>query len=129
LLLHLATAYNHSESILPDKDYANQFDPKVDRVYCQFTHPGVLTALATIFVRDNKVIATMEVPLLTAVLTTVVASLKMPSVTSIQKVVIVKNPAEADSSDLNETCVDLVDTGKPLLLEGNMSVESFFKAT
>jgi hypothetical protein len=100
--------------MLPDLDYANHFDAASDRIYRQFTRPGVLNALATIFVRDNEAIATTEVPLSTAVLTTVVSGFNF------------KNPAGADS---DETCTDFADTGKPLLLEQDMSVDSFFEAT
>jgi hypothetical protein len=128
LLLRLATAYNYGESMLPDQDYANHFDAAADRMYRQFTRQGVLNALATIFVRDNEVIATTEVPFLTGVLTTVASGPETPSLSAaaIRKVAVIKNPEGADS---DETCADVVDTGMRLQLGQDMSVKSFFKET
>jgi hypothetical protein len=36
-LLHLTTAYNYGESMLPDPDYAKNFDLEADKLYHQFT--------------------------------------------------------------------------------------------
>src|ERR1700733_12974331 len=57
MLLRLATTYNYSHSMLPNKNYELQFDPNLDHKYRKATYHGTLNALAAIFVMGAEVIA------------------------------------------------------------------------
>lgn len=48
--------------MLPDPVYTKNFNPAEDAKYLRFTHQGVLSALATIFVRGDEVISTTQIP-------------------------------------------------------------------
>lgn len=92
-LLRLITAYNYGHSMLPDPEYTRSFDAKADARYRRFTREGILKALATIFVRNDEVIATTQLPFST----TVVASVSQLG--DIQNVAVVKNTNNDDDDE------------------------------
>jgi hypothetical protein len=115
-LLRLATAYNYRQSMLPDPEYAKNFNLEADDQYRRFTRQGVLNALATIFVRNNEVIATTQLPLSPAVLTTVERRIE-----DICGVAVMEKSSEA----YNYSEVDFVEmsNGVPFALEGYTGTE------
>ena len=79
--------------MLPDPEYKRSFDPKADPSYRRFTREGILKALATIFVRNNEVIATTQVPFSA----TVVASVS--ELGYIRNVAVAKNTNNDDDDE------------------------------
>jgi hypothetical protein len=62
MLLVLACAYNSNGlPLLSDDNYKSNFSTDDYNLYRRVTHHGVLNALATLFVRDHEVIATMDI--------------------------------------------------------------------
>ena len=110
LLLCLVTAYNYNKSMLPDEDYVNQIDLVVDKEYRRFSCPGVLNSLVTVFVRDNEVIVTAELPHVSSIVLTTVASDMAPMPGNIRKVAVIKNGV------IDETSMDLEEAAEPISL-------------
>jgi hypothetical protein len=86
----------------------------MDARYCQFTPKGVLSALAAVFIKNNEVIATTQIPFST----TVVASISKP----IGTVAVIQNTNNKDNNEMvaptNAPKVNFIekDCGTPFLL-------------
>ena len=109
--------------MLPDEDYVNQIDLVVDKEYRRFSRPGVLNSLVTVFVRDNEVIATAELPHVSSVVLTTVASDMAPMPGNICKVAVIKNGV------VDKTLMDLEEAAEPISLGQDSTIQSFLEVT